>query len=295
MKLFTRRDFFSCGVQAGAGLAMLARAAASPAGRVCKMKFGFTSYQWGSEWDIPTMIANLTRAKAFSTELRTSAKYAHGVELTLNAEQRREVKKQFADSPILLVGLAIVERLDSPDPARLNQQIESAKAYVKLSQDVGGHGIRVVPNDFHPEVPHEKTIEQISRALNALGKFAAGYGQRIRLENHGTAGDLVTLRKVMEGVDQRNVGIKLNGEMVDAADFAQRFEGVKKYLDDTLHFHELGRGDFPYQLQCDLLIDEGWEGWWQLEASSQVPDRLQATIAQRELWEAMVAKSLARP
>ncbi len=295
MESLTRRGFLSRSIQAGAGLMALHRAASAPAARVSRMRFGFTSYQWGSDWDIPTMIANLTKAKTYSTELRTSARYAHGVELTLTAEQRRTVKKQFEDSPIKLVGLAIAERLDSPDPARLNQQIENTKAYVKLSQDVGGGGVRVVPNDFHPEVPHEKTIEQISRALNTLGKFAADYGQRIRLENHGTAGDLVTLKKIMEGVDQRNVGIKLNGEKVDAEDFAQRFQGVRKYLDDTLHFHELGRGDFPYQLQCDLLIDTGWEGWWQLEASSKVPDRLQATIEQRELWERMVAKSLARP
>jgi sugar phosphate isomerase/epimerase len=258
------------------------------------MRFGFTSYQWGSDWDIPTMIANLTKAKAFSTELRTSAKYAHGVELSLSDAQRREVKKQFEDSPVKLIGLGLVERLDSPDPARLNAQIESVQAYVKLSRDVGGLGVRVVPNDFHPEVPHEKTIEQISRALNTLGKYAADYGQRIRLENHGTAGDLVTLKKIMEGVDQRNVGIKLNGEAVDIPDFAQRFEGVKKYLDDTVHFHELGRGSFPYQLQSDLLIDAGWEGWWQIEASSKPPDRVQALIEQRELWEAIVARSLNR-
>lgn len=48
-------------------------------------------------------------------------------------------------------------------------------------------------------------------------------------------------------------------------------------------------------LHCDLLIDAGWEGWGQLEASSKVPDRLQAIIEQRELWEAMVAKSLNPP
>jgi sugar phosphate isomerase/epimerase len=291
MKRLTRRGLLAV----GAGLAMLHRAPAAPVKRVSKMRFGFTSYQWGSDWDIPTMIALLAKAKVFSTELRTSAKYAHGVELTLTAEQRREVKKQFADSPILLVGLAIAERLDSPDPGQLSAQLESAKAYVKLSQDVGGHGIRVLPNDFHPEIPHEKTIEQISRALNVLGKFAADYGQRIRLENHGSAGDLVTLKKIMEGVDQKNVGIKLNGQGLDASDFGHRFDGIKKYLDDTLHFHELGRGDFPYQLQCDLMIDAGWDGWWQLEASSKVTDRLQATIGQRELWEAMVAKSLNRP
>ena len=38
----------------------------------------------------------------------------------------------------------------------------------------------------------------------------------------------------------------------------------------------------------------GWDGWWQLEASSQVQDRLQATIQQRELWDEMAARSLSR-
>src|SRR5437588_1273588 len=87
----SRRGFLSGAMQAGAGLIALRRAMAAPAKRISKMRFGFTSYQWGSDWDIPTMIANLTKAKTYSTELRTSAHYAHGVELTLTAEQRRDV------------------------------------------------------------------------------------------------------------------------------------------------------------------------------------------------------------
>jgi hypothetical protein len=227
--------------------------------------------------------------------LRTSAHYAHGVELTLSDAQRREVKKQFAGSPVRVIGLASAERFDSPDPERLNKAIEIVKGHVKLSQDVGGEGVRVVPNDYHPDIPKEKTIAQISRALNTVGKFAADYGQRIRVENHGSAGDLVSLRRIMEGVDQPNVRIKLNGDMVDAPDFAQRFEKIKPFLDDTLHFHELDRGSFPYQLQSDLLIDAGWDGWWLLEASSKPPDRVEAMIQQREIWERIVAKSLGRP
>ena len=275
-------------------LATLPLAMADPVKRVSKPRFGLMTYQWGADWDIPTLIANCTKAKAGVVELRTSAHYAHGVELSLPEAQRREVKKQFADSPVGIIGVASAERLDSPDPARLNAAIESVKGHVKLSQDVGGHGVRVVPNDFHPEIPHEKTIEQISRSLNIVGKYAADYGQAIRLENHGGAGDLVTLRKILDGVDQRNVRIKLNGEMVDAPDFAQRFELVKPFLDDTLHFHELNRGNFPYQLQSDLLIDAGWDGWWLLEASSKPPDRVQAIIEQRQIWEGLVAKSLNR-
>ena len=294
MEILSRRRLFSRGIQAGAGLMSLRCAAAAPSKRISKMRFGFTSYQWGSDWDIPTLIANCTQAKAFGVELRTSAKYAHGVELSLSGAQRREVKKRFADSPVALVGIASAERFDWPDPAKLNAAIESAKGHVKLSQDVGSRGVRVFPNDFHKEVPQEKTIEQISRALNILGKYAADYGQMIRLENHGSAGDLVTLRKIMDGVDQPNVRIKLNGYAGDGPDFARRCELIKPLLGDTLHMHELNRGDFPYQLQTDLLIDAGWQGWWLLEASTKVPDRVGALIEQRGIWEQLVAKSLSR-
>lgn len=286
MHTLTRRDLM---ILASAGLA----AAAAP---VSKMRFGFTSYKWGADWDLPTMIANLTRLEVFSTELRTRAGdeakgYAHGVELTLTAAERREVKKRFADSPIELLGLSADLRFDSPDPARLNEQIERTKAYVRLSEDVGGKGVRVFPNDFHRDVPQEKTIEQIAAALNVVGRFAADHGQRIRLENHGTAGDLVTISKIMAGVGEKNVGVKLNAEVRDAADFAQRFALVKDRLDDTLHFHDLTKQDFPHQLQYDLLTQAGWSGWWQLEASHAVADRMAAIAEQRRLWEAMCSRS----
>ncbi len=292
MKRMTRRGFVSRSLQAGAGL--MAFGSAPAARSVSKMRFGLTSYQWGKAWDVPATIANCTKAKAFGVELRTQEKYAAGVEVSLSEAQRREVKKRFEDSPVKLVGLACSERYDWLDPAKLGEAIESTRAHLKLSQDVGGWGLRVFVNDWHKEVPHEKTIEQVTGALNTVGKIGSEYGQTIRLENHGSAGDLVTLRRIMNGVTQKNVRIKLNGLPADVGDFARRFQLVRNILDDTLHFHELGRGDFPYQLQSDLLTDADWDGWWLLEASSKVPDTLQATIEQHRLWDTMVAKSLSR-
>jgi hypothetical protein len=286
MEALTRRRLLSCAVPAAA-------AVAAPR-RVSKMRFGMTSYQWGMDWDVPTTIANCAKAKAFGVELRTQEKYAAGVEVSLTQPQRREVRKRFSGSPVALLGLACSERYDWLEPARLDQAIESTKAHLKLSQDIGGHGLRVFVNDFHKEVPREKTIEQVCRALNVLGRVAADCGQMLRLENHGTAGDLVTLRKIMDAVDQPSVRIKLNGLQADAEDFARRFQLVKNVLGDTLHFHELNRGNFPYPLQADLLIDAGWGGWWLLEASTKVPDRFKALLEQRDLWDKMVAKSLSR-
>ena len=64
--------------------------------RVSKLKFAFTTYEWGKDWDLPTLIANCAKAKAFGVEVRTDEHHKHGVELSLNAAQRREVKQRFA-------------------------------------------------------------------------------------------------------------------------------------------------------------------------------------------------------
>jgi hypothetical protein len=280
---------------AGTAAAFIA-AIPARAGRVSKLKFGLTSYQWGSEWDIPTMIANCTRAKAFGVELRTSAQYKHGVEIEIDAARRREVKRQFAGSPVKLVGINSAERFDWPDPAALRAAIEKAKLHVKLAHDTGATGVRVFPNNFHKEVPEEQTLAQIARSLNELGKFAQDYGQRIRLENHGPVGTLVNLRKIMDQVDAKNVVIKLNGDARDneGGRFAQNFALIKDRLGDTLHMRWYGGSEFPYQLQWDLLIDMGWDGWCFIEESDKVPDRVQALIDERLQWEGLIAKSLAR-
>jgi sugar phosphate isomerase/epimerase len=270
--------------------------AASAAAKVSKMKFGLTTYQWGRDWDIPTLIANCRKAKALAVELRTTAKYAHGVEVGIDAAKRAEVKKRFQDSGVALIGIASAERMDWPDAAKLKAAIENAKAHVKLSHDVGARGVRVFPNDFHKEEAEEKTIERIAASLDELGKYAADFGQIIRLENHGTAGRLQTLRKVIDRVGAKNVCVMLNSDKRDTegGGFAASFNLVKHRLADVLHMHDLPAGDFPYQLQSDLLIDAGWDGWWLVEQSVQVPDRVQALAEMRTAWDAMVAKSLKR-
>jgi hypothetical protein len=300
-KDLSRRDFLSRGLCITTGVAAAAALTscdslktAETIKRAGQTRFGFTTYQWGEDWDVPTLIANCTKAGVFGVELRTSQSYAHGVELELNDQQRREVRKQFKDSPIELVGIAASERYDSPEKATLEAAIENSKAFVKLSRDVGGSGVRVFPNSFHDGVPKEKTIEQIAKALNIVGEFAADYGQQIRLEAHGDAGELPTIRAIMDQVEQPSVRVKLNSDARDTKGrgFEHNFNLVKDLLGDTLHLHNLKDAEFPYQLQMDLLVKMGWSGWQLLEVSDKVPDRVQALIEQRQIWDQMLAVSL---
>jgi sugar phosphate isomerase/epimerase len=120
------------------------------------------------------------------------------------------VKKRFADSPITLVGLGTNECFDSPDPERIRRSIEAAKAFVRLSCDCGGSGVKVKPNDFHPNTPHDKTILQIGKSLNVLGRFAADFGQQIRLEVHGSCCELPVIKQIMDVADHPNVAVCWN-------------------------------------------------------------------------------------
>jgi len=289
---FSRRNFLA----GGAGLTLCTAAMRGAPKRANKMKFGFTTYLWGRSWNIPTLIANCTELKAYAVEMRVEMQSAHGVELEIDSSKRREVKQRFADSPVKVLGLATGERFDHIEPDKLKAAIAKATRYAELSHDIGGHGIRVFPNDFHPGVPQEKTIEQIARSLNELAKAAAGYGQLIRLENHGSAGRLKTLKLIMDQVDQKNVGIKLNSDPKDAVDgaFESNFTPVKNRLEDSLHAHDLKATDFPYQLQCNLLMDSGWAGWWLPEMNGEPKDAMAGLKEQRLLWERLIEVSLAR-
>jgi len=300
-KKTSRREFLARGLYVTAGAVATTALASCDSLPIAgltksdaKTRFGFTTYQWGKDWDVPALIENCSRAEVYGVELRTSQSYAHGVELELSVQQRGEVKKRFADSPVTVVGIATSERFDSPEPEKLKAAIENAKAFMMLSRDIGGSGVRVFPNSFHDGIPREQTIAQIADSVNIVGAFAADCGQQVRLEAHGNAGELSTLRAIMDHVVQPSVRLKLNSSMKDTEGegFEHNFNLVKDLLGDTLHLHNLKNAEFPYQQQMDLLVKAGWTGWQLLEASGEVPDRLDALIEQRGIWDQMLANSL---
>ena len=114
-----------------------------------KMEFGLVTYQWGKDWNLPTLIANCEKTGLDAVELRTE--HAHGVETSLSKSQRQEVKKMFAGSSITCVGYGSNFEYHSPDAAKLRWNIEQTKEYVKLCKDIGATGLKVKPNTLPAE------------------------------------------------------------------------------------------------------------------------------------------------
>jgi len=294
----TRRDFLKSaigGMYFGASLAAAGPLgkvlAASPAGPASKMKFGLVTYLWGRDWDLPTLIASCEKTGVLGVELRTE--HAHKVESNLSAEQRSQVKKRFADSPVTLVGLGTNFAFHHTDPAKLRSDIEGAKQYIKLSNDVGGSGVKVKPNDLPKGVSPEKTVEQIGKSLNELGRFGADYGQAIRLEVHGSCSPLPIIKAIMDVANHPNVGVcwNCNSQDFEGEGLEYNFNLVKDKFSDIVHVRELNIGDYPYQELMNLFVAMDYAGWILLEARTNPDDRVKALAEQRHVWEDMVAKA----
>ncbi len=294
----SRRDFLKTSLALGAGLFAAGSTAGSPARAVApagqKMAFGLVTYLWGQHWDVPTLIRNCTAAKMPGVELRTG--HAHKVEPNLNTAQRAEVKKQFAESPVTLVGIGSAEEFHHPDPARLRKAIEATKAFIKLGHDVGGSGVKVRPNDLPKGVPQEKTIEQIGKALNVVGAFGAEYGQQIRLEVHGGCAQIPVMKRIMDVADHRNVFICWNSNVTDLKGdgLAANFQTLRKRFGDTAHVRALDSKDYPFADLIALFVATDYRGWLLLEAGGSPKDPLRAMIAQKRLYDDMVAAARAK-
>lgn len=298
-KKISRRQFLTRGTQAAAGIvaaASLTSCTSPQTVNTCKpgskMRFGLVTYLWGRDWELPTLIGNCERAGVLGVELRTT--HRHGVEPNLNARQRRDVKQRFADSSVVLAGLGSDERFDNPDPATLAKAIEATKAFVKLSRDVGGIGVKVKPDSFHKDVPRERTIEQIGRSLNIVGSFAADYGQQIRLEVHGQCAEPTTIKAIMDIADNPNVFVCWNSGRQDLSGngLEYNFNLVKDRFGATAHVHDLNSTEYPYQQLMNLFVKMDYRGWLLLEASTKPKDYITALIEQRTIFENMLAKAL---
>lgn len=264
------------------------RAANAPVTPPARMRLGMVTYNLGKDWTVPILIKHCTDARFEGVELRTT--HAHGVETSLTPAQRAEVKRRFADSPVQLFGLGSAFDYHTPDAAKLRQDIEATKQYIVLAHDVGASGVKVRPNGLPKEIPVEKTLEQIGRSLRELGEFAAGHGQQIRLEVHGTGTSLVPhIRTIMEVAKHPNVGVCWNSNQTDleGGGFEANFDLVKDRI-VAVHMRDLFLEEYPWRRLLTRLNATGFSGFCLAEIPES-SDPLRVMRYYRALWLAYQA------
>jgi sugar phosphate isomerase/epimerase len=252
-----RRRFLAAGTALGASaFATPATTLDSPAGP--RFQLGIVTYNIAADWDVPTILRVCKAAGLAAVELRTTHK--HGVEPDLPANRRADVRKQFTDAGVHLWGLGTVCEFHAPDPKIVEKNIETCKQFVQLAADLGARGVKVRPNGLPKEVPGEKTLEQIGKALIPCGRAAADHQLEIWVEVHGPGtAEPRHMKTIMEHCGHSSVGITWNSNMTDVKDGSIRdsFEMLRPWI-KSCHINELYNA-YPWRELFACLRHAGYD------------------------------------
>ncbi len=250
-------------------------------------RLGMVTYNLGKDWDIPTIIKNCEQTGFEAVELRTSHK--HGVEPSLTKDQRLEVHNRFTDTSVRLLSLGSTCEFHSPDAAIVRKNIDETRRFVELAHDIGALGVKVRPNGIPKDVPEEKTLEQIGKALRECGEHAMGYGVEIWVEVHGRDSCIPgRMRRMMEVADHPMVGIcwNSNPEDVENRSVQRGFDLLKFWLRNA-HINELWNREYPWKELFNLMKQTGYNRYTLAEIpESSDPVRLMHYY--RALWLELV-------
>ncbi len=247
------------------------------------MHLGLVTYNLAKDWDIETIIKNCEATGFEGVELRTT--HAHKVEVDLSKDQRRDVKKRFADCKVQLMGLGSVFEYHTPDQSKLRADIEATKEYIVLAQDVGATGVKVRPNGLPKEVPVEKTLAQIGRALAEVGDFARDHGQVIRLEVHGPGTAFPPhIKTILDTANHPSVGACWNSNAtdLDGEGWDHNFDLLKDKI-FSVHMTDLFAEDYPYRKLLTGLNAIKFSGFCLAEIPSST-DPVRVMKYYRALW-----------
>ena len=235
-----------------------------------KMKLGLVTWNLASTWTLQNILDNCRTAQFEGVEFRTT--HPHGVEPTLNATQRAEVKKKCADAGLTIWGLGTTCEFQSPNPDEVKKQIAICADFVKLAADLGAHGVKVRPNGLPKEVPIEKTLAQIGASLVECGKIAADHGVEIWLEVHGGGTqEPKNLKTIMDAADHKSVGACWNSNPTDVKDGSVKwaFDLLGKRI-RSCHINDL-TSNYPWREFFTLLRESGYDRYTLCEYGKSFP------------------------
>jgi len=247
---------------------------------------GTVTYNVPKDWDLPTLLKILPAVGVHSIEFRTT--HAHGVEPSMSSAQRTEVRQRCADAGIKQISLGTVCEFQSPDPAVVKKNLDDCREWVKLAKDLGALGVKIRPNGLPKDVPVEKTLEQIGKALRECGAMAQDQGVEIWMEVHGAGTqEPANARKILDYCGHKSVGANWNSNPTDVKNGSVReaFDLLKANL-LSVHINNLW-SDYPYRELFTLLRQAGFNRYTNCEVGTAVKPEDGALFFQcyRGLWK----------
>jgi len=194
-------------------------------------------------------------------------------------ENIRATKQKFADKGLKIVGFGSSAAMHHSAEAERSKAMDEAKRFITIADKAGCPYVRVFPDKFPKELSKEKSMELMAQGLNDLAKFSKGTSVKLVMETHGDLIWVDDLVKVMNEVDEKQVGLVWdisNMWAVTKEDPEAVYKKLKKWIWHT-HIKDLkiegdkhvytlfGEGDVPAFKAIDLLEKNNYKGYYSFE------------------------------
>ncbi len=240
-----------------------------------KLGLGVVTYNVLKDMDLETLISLCEKTGMDSCELRTT--HAHGVEVSLSADERKAVRERFETSSLTLAALGSTCEFHSPDPNVVAENVALTRRFCQLAADVGALGVKVRPNGLPEGSTVEETTSRIAAALLECGKAAEDLGVRVFVEVHGPGtSDPVCMRRIFEKCPHPAVGATWNCNQADLRDgsISETFPLLRDRV-MMVHTHDWYE-DYPYRSELiPYLLAMGFDGYCMAETPATAdPERV---------------------
>ena len=187
--------------------------------------------------------------------------------------------KLMKDNGLKFVGLGSSATLHFADLAVRKKNLDEGRSFIDLAHEIGCPNIRVFPNLLPKEQDKKVTMDLITKGLLELGDHAKGSGVNVLLESHGDLVKINDLETIMQQAQHENVGMVwdvTNMWTLTKESPAKAYKRLKKYIrhthikdakmfDGKLQYTFLGKGEVPIFEAIDLLVKDGYKGFYSFE------------------------------
>ncbi len=193
------------------------------------IKLGFMTFVL-PEWEIERVVKFAKKAGYNGVEIRVDAGHKHEISSQSSADVRKYVKKLFADEGVDIPCVATSVQFSSSDPAKRQENVESAKANLDLAADLGAGVVRMFAGGGIPGLTDE-VAAYVAEAFDEVGDYAKASGVCPMLEcGHDIIKGAVEASNVIKRVKTSNFGALWNHSDMDD----QTFNALKSHI---RHFH----------------------------------------------------------
>jgi len=187
--------------------------------------------------------------------------------------------QEMADKQLQFVDLGSSCNLHFAAGTERQKNIDEGKRFLDLAAAINCPNVRVYPNKFPKEQTKQQTMDLITQGLVELADYAKGMKVKVLMETHGEVVHYADLEAIMKAAHHPQVGLIwdiANMWLDTGEDPKQVYAALKPYIyhthikdaakkDGKLDFRFLGEGEVPIYQGMELLIKDGYKGYFSFE------------------------------